>query len=162
MQTRRLFGSALSGATWRACTRGAAGARRSRAAHRRAHSALLFRSELENIFDEELGVVLVVSVERSGRGAGEGPAIVLALEESGRHGGAGADGLRVDDPALDPIGFETPLGCEEVGRGGGFVVGGIAGGVTFQARRGWAAEEAARHVGFLGSERRGLLWDVGE
>src|ERR1700739_4969696 len=132
MQTRRLFGSALSGATWRACTRGAAGARRSRAAHRRAHSPLLFRSELENIFDEELGVVLVVSVERGRSGTRKSQAIVFALEKSGRHRGAGADGLRVDDPALDPIGLEAPLGCEEVGRGGGFVVGGIAGGVTFQ------------------------------
>jgi len=42
-------------------------------------------------------------------------AIIFALEKAGRHGGAGADGLRIDDPALDPIGLEAPLGLQEVG-----------------------------------------------
>src|SRR5260370_20247944 len=123
---RFVLGGGLSGVAWRAYTRRAAAARRSRAAHRRAHSSLFFRSELENIFDEELGVVLVVSVERRRSGAGEGPAIIFALEKSGRHGGAGADGLRVDDPALDPFGFEARLGCGEGGGVGGFGGGGIS------------------------------------
>src|ERR1700730_14510616 len=77
------------------CTQAARAAtrRRSCAAHRCADAALLLRRELENIFNEKLGVVLVVAVERGWCGAGERPAIVFALEQAGRHGGAGADGL---------------------------------------------------------------------
>src|ERR1700676_1163307 len=142
--------------------RGAASVRGPRSAHRCAHAPLLFRRELENIFDEELGVVLVVSVEGCGRGAGERPAIVFALEQAGRHGGAGADGLGVNDPAFDPIGFQATFGLQEVGGGGGLIVRRIAGGVALQARSGWAAEKAARHVRFLGGERRWLFRNVRE
>ena len=108
----------------------------------------------------QLGVILIVTLERGRRGTGEDPAIVLALEKTGRHRRAGADGLRVDDPALDPIGFQATLGLQEVGRGGGAIVSGIAGGVALQARRGRAAEKTARHVGFLGGEHRRLFRNV--
>src|SRR4029077_13715884 len=123
---------------------------------------LLLGSELQNIFDQELGLILVVSDKGRGRGAGESPAIVLALEKAGRHGGAGTDGLWVDNPALYPIGFEAALGLEEVGRGCGLIVSGITSGVAFQTRRGRAAEQGTRHVDFLGGKLRPFFRNVGK
>src|SRR6266478_3143562 len=59
-----LLRSALREATRGVHSRGAAAIRRSRAPRRCAHPPLLFGRELEDIFDEELGVILVVSGKR--------------------------------------------------------------------------------------------------
>jgi len=75
--------------------------------------------------------------------------IVLPLKQAGRHGRAGADGLRVNHPALHPIGFQAAAGLQEIGSGGDAIMSGIAGGVALEAGRGGAAEETARHLGFL-------------
>src|SRR5262249_48170525 len=77
---------------------------------------LLFRGKRKDVIHEQLGVVLVVAVEGCGCGAGEDPPAVLLLEKPGRHRRARADRLWVDDPALDPVGFQTPLGLQEIGR----------------------------------------------
>src|SRR2546427_603565 len=74
-----------------------------RTTHGSADSVLLFRRELENVIHQKFRLILVVAAERSGRRTGENPVAVFALEEAGRHGGARADGLRVDDPAFHPV-----------------------------------------------------------
>src|SRR5271155_921963 len=143
--------------TWRRALRG-----RSRVSHGCADPPLLFPRELEDIFDQELRVILVVALERSRRRARENPVIIFALEQAGRHGRARADRLRVDNPALDPVGFQAASGLQEVGRSRGAVVRWIAGGVALQARRGGAAEEAARQGGFLGCQNWRLFRNVWE
>src|SRR5258706_9149751 len=133
-----------------------------RTTHGSADSALLFGGELENVIHQEFRLILVVAAERSGRRTGENPVAVFALEETGWHGGARTDSLRVDDPAFYPVRLQAATGLEEIGGGGEAIVRGVAGGVAFQAGRGRAAEEAARHFGFLGRQDGNLFWNVGE
>src|SRR6266481_7032111 len=133
-----------------------------RMTHRGAYPPLFFRGELEDVIHQELGLILIIALERRRRRTREDPVIVLALEQTGRHGGARADGLWVNDPAFHPIGFQTPAGLQEVGGGGGTVVSRIAGSVAFQAGRCGAAEEAPRHFGFLGGQHGDLFRYVGE
>src|SRR5260370_29399954 len=95
---------------------------RARTAHRGAYSTLLFRCELEDVIDQQFCLILVVAVERRRRRTGKHPVAVLALEETGRHGCARADGLRVEHPALHPIGLQAAAGLEEVRSGGEAIV----------------------------------------
>src|SRR6266478_6766988 len=93
-----------------------------RTTHGSADSVLLFRRELENVIHQKFRLILVVAAERSGRRTGENPVAVFALEEAGRHGGARADGLRVDDPAFHPVRLQAAAGLEEIGSSGEAVV----------------------------------------
>src|SRR4029077_6877280 len=106
-----------------------------RPAHRSAHTSLLFGCELENILHQQLSMILFVSLERRGSRAGEYPPAVFVSEQPGGHGGARADGLRVDNPTLHPIGLQASLGLQEVRRSCGSIMSGITRGVTFQAGR---------------------------
>src|SRR6267143_163290 len=133
-----------------------------RTTHGSADSALLLGSELEDVVHQEFCLILVVAMERSGRRAGKNPVAAFALEEAGWHGGARADSLGVDDPTFHPVGLQAAAGLEEIGSGGEAIVSRVAGGVTFQAGRGGAAEEAARHFGFLGGQDGNLFWNVVE
>src|SRR5260370_36553086 len=103
---------------------------------------------------EELGVILIVTLERRRRWAGEYPAIILALEQARGHRCARTDGLWIDDPAFNPVGLQAFARQKEIGRSGVFVMRSIAGRVTFKARRRGAGEQAARHVRFLGLQSR--------
>src|SRR5258708_5922222 len=76
-----------------------------RTTHRGADPPLFFRGEPEDVIHQELGLILIIALERRRRRTREDPVIVLALEQTGRHGGARADGLGVNDPAFHPIGF---------------------------------------------------------
>src|SRR5215472_14378712 len=136
---------AASARTRRPSARGAC------AAHRSGDAALLVSGELQNVIDEKPCVVFVIALKRRRRRSGKDPMIVLALEEAGRHGSARANSLRIDHPAFHPVGLEPAAGLKEVWRRRDAVVPGIAGGVALQARRGGAAEEAARHFSFFGS-----------
>ena len=62
-----------------------------------------------------------------------------------------ANGLRIDDPALDPIRLQAPPHQEDIGSDSGLVVLCIAGGMTLQAGGCRAAEQATRHLSFLRS-----------
>ena len=76
-------------------------------------------------------MIFVVALERWRRRTGKNPlAILLLLEQSRWHRCAGADGLRIGNPALDPIRLQALLCEQEVGRGGDLVVLRIAGSVT--------------------------------
>src|SRR6266852_3455003 len=132
------------------------------ASHLRADSALLFRSELENVIDQQFCLILIIALERSGRRAGKNPVAVFSFEEAGRHGSARGDGLRVNDPALHPIGLQAAASLQEIRCGGEAIVGWIASGVTLQARGCGAAEEAARHLGFFRAENGNLFRNVRE
>src|ERR1700675_1217795 len=71
--------------------------------HRCAHAALLLCGELEDVVHQQLGMALIITLERSRRRPGKNPVIVLPLEKSGRHRGPRADRLRVDNPAFHPV-----------------------------------------------------------
>src|SRR2546427_8004607 len=129
-------------------------------AHGGTYSALLFRRELQDVVDQQFCLILVIAFERWRSRTGENPVAVFALEETGWHGGARTDGLRVDDPAFHPVWLQAAAGLEEVRSGGEAIVSRVAGGVTFQAGRGGASEEGARHFGFLGGKDGNLLRDV--
>src|SRR5438309_4263081 len=94
-------------------------------------------------------MVLVVSLKRRWSRTGEDPLAVYLFKKAGRHGGAWADGLRINDPSFHPIGLQTFLGQQEVGRCSGAIVSRIAGGVALEAGRGRAAEKTPRHLGFF-------------
>src|SRR5207244_1976106 len=89
-------------------------ARDTRAAHRGPDPPLFFRGELEDVIHQQLGLIFIIALERGRRRTRKDPVIVLPLEQTGRHGGAWADGLWVDDPALHPIGFQAATGLQEV------------------------------------------------
>src|SRR5260370_28595934 len=63
------------------------------ATHGSSHTVLLFRSELENIIDEQPGVILVITLECGGRRTVEYPIVVLPLEQSRRHSRAPTNGF---------------------------------------------------------------------
>src|SRR5438552_359462 len=136
--------------------------RSTRTAHGSANATLLFRRELQNVVDQKVRVILIIALERSGRRSGENPVAVIALEEARRHGRARSDGLRVEHPTFHPIGLQATAGLEEVGSSREASVGRISGGVALQARSGCAAEEAARHFGFLGGQDGNLFRNVRE
>src|SRR5437773_3643863 len=131
-------------------------------AHGSANATLLFRRELQNVVDQKLRVILIIALERSGRRSGENPVAIVTLEEARRHGGARSDGLRVEHPTFHPIGLQAAAGLEEIGSGGEAIVSRLAGGVAFQARRGGAAEEAARQSGFFRGEDGNLFRNIRE
>src|SRR5438445_2234288 len=133
-----------------------------RTAHGSANATLLFRRELQNVVDQKLGVILIIALERSGRRSGENPVAVIALEEARRHGGARSDGLRVEHPTFHPIGLQAAADLEEIGSSGEAIVSRIARSVALQARSGGAAEEAARHFGFLGGQDGNLFRNIRE
>src|SRR5882762_6929353 len=162
-QSKSLFRrAAIVAGGFRSGLRAAGSGCGARTTHSSADSALLLGSELEDVVHQEFCLILVVAMERSGRWTGEDPMAVFTLEKAGWHGGAWADSLRVDDPAFHPVGLQTAAGLEEIGGGSEAIVSRVAGGVTFQAGRGGAAEEAARHFGFLGGQDGNLFWNVGE
>src|SRR2546421_1329217 len=134
--------------------------RSTRTAHGSANATLLFRRELENVVDQKLGVILIIALERSGRRSGENPVAVIALEEARRHGRARSNGLRVEHPTFHPIGLQAAAGLEEIGSGGETIVSRITRSVALQARSGGAAEEAARHFGFLCGQDGNLFRNV--
>src|SRR5260370_11570088 len=123
------------------------------ATHGSSHTVLLFRSELENIIDEQPRVILVITLECGWRRTGEYPMVVLALEQTGGHCRAGANGLRIDNPAFHPVGFQAFAGQQKIGRRGSAIMGGIAGRVTFEARRRGAGEQDAPQFRFLRRQR---------
>src|ERR1700676_5576389 len=105
------------------------------ASHGSGDTALLFRSEVENIIHEQLGVILIVTLERGRRRTGEHPMVVLALKQTGGHRGARTDGLRINDPAFNPVRLQAIVRQKKIGCRGIFVMRRIAGRVTLQARR---------------------------
>ena len=106
--------------------------------HRGCDVALLFCRQLEDIIRKQLAVISVISVKCWWRWPGEDPLVVLLLEQARRHRCAGADGLRIGDPTLDPIGLQAFLRQQKVRGSGDLVVRGIAGSVTLQAGSGGA------------------------
>ena len=58
-------------------------------------------------------------------------------------------------------GFKRSLASRKFGRSGDSVMLRIAGGVALEAGRGGAREQAARHVGLFGGERRHRLRNIG-
>ena len=94
------------------------------------NAPLLPGRELEDVVHQQFAVVLIVALERRRCRARKYPMVVLPLEEPGGHRGTRADGLRIKNPAFDPIRLQTLLCEQEVGRGGDLVVLRIAGGVT--------------------------------
>src|SRR5262249_15051465 len=76
-----------------------------RLAHRGGNLALFFRRKLEDVIHQQLGMVLIVALERWRGRPSEHPLSVDMIEQSGRHRGTGTDGLRIGYPAFDPIGL---------------------------------------------------------
>src|SRR6266576_3784758 len=132
----------------------------SRAAHRRCHAALLFRSELEDVVDQQLGVVLIVAFERRRGRTCEHPMVVHTVEQSRWHRCARTNGLRIGDPTLHPVGLETLLGQQEIRCRSVRVMLCIAGRMALQTRRRCARKQAACHLGFLRGKRGHLLRDI--
>src|SRR3954462_3669813 len=107
-------------------------------------------------------MVSIVPVESRGCRSGKNPLAVLLTEQTGRHGGPGADGLRIGNPALNPIRLEPFFRQQEIWGGGNLVVRGIAGSVALQTGRSRAGEQTSSHVALLGRQGRHLLWNVGQ
>src|SRR5208337_1448944 len=72
------------------------------------------RSQLEQVADQQLRVVAVISLERRRCGTGENIMVRLELEQAGRHGRAGIDQSRVENPMAGPIGLQ-PAGSRKFG-----------------------------------------------
>jgi hypothetical protein len=85
-------------------------------------ATLLLGRELKNVVRQQFPMISLIAVEGWRSRPGEHPAIVRFLEKPRGHRGAGAHGLRIGDPALDPVGLETLFGQQEVWRRGDFVV----------------------------------------
>src|SRR5438309_6970144 len=75
-----------------------------RSAHGGGHTLLLFRSELKDVIHEQLGVILVIALERWRRRSGKHPVVVDLGEQAGRHGSAGTDRWWIGDPAFHAVG----------------------------------------------------------
>src|SRR5262249_49500870 len=71
--------------------------------HRCCHSSLLIRRQLEDVIHQQLRVVAIISLERSGDWTGEYPVLAVTPEKSRRHGRSRTDRLRVQNPALHPV-----------------------------------------------------------
>src|SRR5208282_4270135 len=130
------------------------------APHGSGHTALLFRSELENIIHEQPGVILIIPLECGRRRSGEHPVVVQALEQTGGHRCTRTDGLWINDPAFNPVRLQTVVRQKKIGRRGSSIMRSIAGRVTLQARRRAAGEQAACHVRFLRRQRRRLVRNI--
>src|SRR5262249_4781926 len=81
----------------------------------RAHTALFFGRKGENIIDEQLRVIFLVAAERCWRLPREAALAVVLLKRARGHGRAGTNRLRINDPALDPIGLQASLACRKLG-----------------------------------------------
>src|SRR5579864_6260956 len=103
--------------------------------HRGRDTALLFRSELEDVVRQKLAVISFETVKRRRCRARENPLVVLLSEQARWHGCARTNGLGIGDPALDPIRLQAFLREQEVWRCSDLVVRGIARRVALQTRR---------------------------
>ena len=92
-------------------------------------------SDVKDVVHQQLAVIAFISLERWRSRPGENPVVVLPLEQSRRHRRPRTDRLRIDNPALHPVGLQTLLCQQEVGCGRDLVVMRIAGCVALQARR---------------------------
>src|SRR6266849_6493106 len=122
---------------WSLLTAAARGACRMSAAKQRA---LLFRSQLEHIAYQKIGMVLRISMETRRERPGENPAATFAMEQAGGHSSPRSDFGRVGDPAGGPRRLQALASQQEIRRAGVFVVSRIARRMAFQARRRRAGE----------------------
>src|SRR5260370_37902801 len=102
--------------------------------------ALLFRSQLEHIAYQKIGVVLRISMDTRREPPGENPATTFAMKQTGRHSSPRSDFGRVCDPAGSPRRLQALASQQEIRRAGVFVVSRIACRIAFQARRRPAGE----------------------
>ncbi len=96
--------------------------RRLRSSHRSSDASLLLGCQLEDVVHQQLGLILLVALERRWSGPGKNPLIVLPAEQPRGHRCAGTDRLRIKHPTFRPIRFQPFLGQQEVGRSGNLVM----------------------------------------
>src|SRR5580700_2411981 len=95
---------------------------RFRMRHRRRHTPLFFRSQLEDVIGQQLAMIAVVPVKCRRRRTGENVSAAFRLEQARWHRRPRTDCGRIGDPPLYPIRLQALFRQQEVGRRRNLVV----------------------------------------
>src|SRR4029078_633184 len=131
-----------------------------RSSHGARDPTLFLRSKLEDVINQQLTVILIITLERRWDWSCKYPSIILTPEKSRRHRRSRTYGLWVKNPALHPSRFQTLTRQQEIWSGRVLVMCRIPRCVTFQTGSRSAREQTARVIRFFRSQSRRVLWNI--